>query len=124
VTAAWSWPPKAALFPLVTGVPLLALALVQLALQLRAPELPVTRDRRRTLLTFGWMAAFVLLVFLAGFPSAIPLFVFAYLLVQGAAGWLRATVLAAAAWSAFHVLFERVLRLSFDGGLLGGWLGS
>ncbi len=124
IAAAWSWPLKAALFPLVTGLPLLVLALLQLALQLRAPEPPVMQERRRALTTFAWMAGFVLLVALAGFPMAIPLFVFSYLTVQASAGWGRSVLLAAAAWGFFHVLFERVLRFSFDAGLLGSWLGS
>jgi hypothetical protein len=124
IASAWSWPLKAALFPLVTGVPLLVLALVQLALQLRSPEAPVLEERRRTFATFGWMAAFIVLVVLAGFPVAVPLFVFSYLLLHASAGWARALVLAAAAWGFFHLLFERVLRFPFDSGLLGAALGS
>jgi hypothetical protein len=119
VAAAWSWPLKAALFPLVTGVPLLVLALIALALQLRAPEPPVIEDRRRTLTTFAWIGAFILLVVLGGFPTAVPVFVFFYLVMQAAAGWVRSIVLSVAAWAFFHVLFERLLRFPFDRGLLG-----
>ena len=124
VVAAWSWPPKAALFPLVIGVPLFILALVQLFLQLRDPESPHELEARRTLATFAWMAAFIVLVLLAGFPTAVPLFVFSYLLLQGSAGWVRSIALGAAAWGCFHLLFERLLRFPFDEGLVRGWLGS
>jgi hypothetical protein len=124
VAAAWSWPLKAALFPLVIGVPLFILALLQLFLQLRAPEPPLALERRRTLATFAWMAAFIVLVVLAGFPTAVPLFVFSYLMVQSSAGWGWSIALSAAAWGFFHLLFERLLRFPFDDGLVRGWLGS
>jgi hypothetical protein len=120
--AASTWPLKAALFPRVTAAPLLVLALLQLFLQLRAPELLLTQERRRTLTAFAWMAGFVLLVVLGGFPTAIPVFVFSYLMVHASAGWVRSTLLSAAAWGFFHLLFERMLRLPFDSGLLGSWL--
>jgi hypothetical protein len=139
VVSAWAWPLKAALFPLVMGIPLLALALVQLVLDLRgnteavegpvmdlalsaevAPELA----RRRTRLIFAWMAAFVVLVFLVGFPLAVPLFVFSYLMLQSEAGWWRSLALTAAAWGFFYGLFERLLRFPFGTGLIQGWLDS
>ncbi len=123
VFAAWSFPPKAALFPLVTGVPLFVLAVAQLVLQLRDPEPPVGSERRRALAAFAWMAAFIALVVLAGFPTAVPLFVFSYLMLQRAAPWWQSAALAAAAWGVFHLLFERLLRFPFDGGLVRGWLG-
>lgn len=123
VFAAWSWPIKAALFPLVIGIPLFALAAAQLALQLRDPEPPLEPERRKTLATFGWMAGFIVLVVLAGFPTAVPLFVFSYLIAQRAAPWWQSIALAAAAWGVFHLLFERLLRFPFDGGLVRAWLG-
>jgi len=125
VAAAWSWPLKAALFPLVIGVPLLVLALMQFFLHLREPEPSPSPapGHARTLATFAWMAGFIALVVLAGFPIAVPLFVFLYLLTQDSAGWWRSIALGAAAWGVFHLLFERLLRFPFDGGLVRGWLG-
>jgi hypothetical protein len=138
IVSASSWPLKARLFPLVTAIPLLVLALVQIFLDLRrGPETPddIARDialstdvsptiaRRRMLLTFAWMAAFVALVFLVGFPLAVPLFVFSYLMFQSAEGWWRSVALTAAAWGFFYGLFERVLRLPFGSGFVQNWLG-
>lgn len=123
VYAAWSFPEKAALFPLVTGVPLFVLAVAQLVLQLRDPEPPVESERRRTLEAFAWMVGFIALVVLAGFPTAVPVFVLAYLVAQRAAPWWQSIALAAAAWGMFHLLFEQLLRFPFDGGLVRAWLG-
>ena len=138
IGSAWSWPLKAQLFPLVTAIPLLVLALAQLYLDLRgkaepasgpavdlAPstEVPATIARRRTLQTFAWMAGFIALVFLIGFPPAVPLFVFCYLMLQSAAGWWRSLALTAAAWGFFYGLFERLLRFPFGAGVIQTWLG-
>jgi hypothetical protein len=129
VVAALAWPLKAALFPLVMGIPLLALALAQVGLDLRDARQPADADpegsrtrsesaRRRTLAIFAWMAAFIVLVLLAGFPIAVPLFVFCYLVMQSRAGWGLSIALAAAAWGFFHVVFERLLHFPFEAGLL------
>jgi hypothetical protein len=138
IVSASSWPLKARLFPLVTAIPLLVLALVQLFLDLRgkaeatdtvasdialSTDVPPAIARRRTLLTFAWMVAFVTLVFLVGFPLAVPLFVFSYLVLQSAEGLWRSLALTAAAWGFFHGVFERVLRLPFGAGIVQNWLG-
>ena len=138
VVSASSWPFKAALFPLVMGIPLLALALVQLAFDLQgktdpaegpamdlAPSADVAPElaRRRTLLIFAWMAGFIVLVLLVGFPLAVPLFMFSYLMLQSAAGWWRSLALTAAAWGFFYGLFERLLHFPFGSGLVQTWLG-
>lgn len=122
VVAALAWPLKAGLFPLVMGIPLLALALAQLGLDLRDAGEPAEAApqiaRRRTLAIFAWMAAFIVLVLLLGFPIAVPLFVFCYLSMQSRAGWGLSIALAAAAWGFFHVVFERLLHFPFEAGLL------
>jgi hypothetical protein len=121
VYAALRWPPKAALFPLVMGIPLLVLALAQLVVDLRDPPAASPAGQRRALRTFAWMAAFIILVLLLGFPIAVPVFVLAYLLLASREGWLLSATLAAAAWGAFHLLFQRLLHFPFEGGLIGGW---
>lgn len=118
---ALSWPPKAALFPLVMGIPLLVLALAQLIADLR--QAPAADDGwRRGVVVFAWMAVFIVLVLLAGFPIAVPIFVLAYLLLESRERWGLSLALAAAAWGFFHLLFERLLHFPFDAGLIRDWL--
>ena len=123
VYAASRWPPKAALFPLTMGIPLLVLALVQVVVELRDP--PAREDQglanRRSSAVFAWMAGFIALVLLFGFPIAVPVFVLSYLVVASREGWLLSAVLAAAAWGAFHLLFQRLLHFPFETGLITGW---
>jgi hypothetical protein len=123
VYAALRWPPKAALFPLVMGIPLLVLALAQVLIDLREPPAaaPVLA-RRRAYGVFAWMVIFIALVLLAGFPAAVPVFVLSYLVIAGRESWLLSTTLAAAAWAVFHLLFQRLLHFPFDAGLITDWL--
>lgn len=120
VYAALRWPPKAALFPLVMGIPLLVLALAQFTVDLRQRTPATPPGSGRALAVFGWMAGFIVLVLLAGFPIAVPVFVLSYLVIAGE-GWLLSIALAGAAWGAFHLLFQRLLHFPFEGGLIGGW---
>ena len=120
VYKALSWPPKAALFPLVMGIPLLVLALAQVLVDLRHPP-RAAAGWRRSLVVFAWMAVFIVLVLLAGFPVAVPVFVFAYLLLESRERFGLALTLAAAAWGFFHLLFERLLHFPFDAGLIRDW---
>jgi hypothetical protein len=122
VFTALRWPPKAALFPLVMGIPLLVLALVQLVIELREPQRaegpPGTA--RTALAILAWMAGFIALVLLIGFPLAVPLLIFAYLRIAGRESWLLSIALAVAAWGIFHLLFEKLLHFPFEAGLLIG----
>jgi hypothetical protein len=67
------------------------------------------------------MGTFIVLVVLAGFPVAVPVFVLSYLVVEGRERWPLALVLAGAAWGAFHLLFERLLHFPFEAGLIADW---
>ena len=118
---ALSWPPKAALFPLVMGIPLLVIAVAQVIVDLRQPP-AAGEEWRRGVVVFIWMAVFIALVLLAGFPIAVPIFVFAYLLLESRESWGLALTLAAAAWGFFHLLFERLLHFPFEAGLIRDWL--
>ena len=123
VYAALRWPPKAALFPLTMGIPLLVLAIAQTVIELRSPQPagPAAGAVRRSVAVFAWMGAFILLVLLAGFPIAVPIFVFFYLVMQSREKIALSIALSAAAWGAFYLLFIRVLHFPFDDGLIRSW---
>jgi hypothetical protein len=122
VYTALRWPPKAALFPLTMGIPLVVLAVAQVLIDLRdPPQAPAADAGRRSVAVFAWMATFIALVLLAGFPTAVPLFVFSYLVLQSRESLGLSIALAAAAWGAFHLLFERMLHFPFEAGLIQDW---
>ena len=79
--------------------------------------------RRRAIETFAWIGGFILLVFLLGFPIAVPLFMISYLTMQSRIGWLQSMALTAGAWGFFYFLFQRLLNLQFEDGLIQTWMG-
>jgi hypothetical protein len=135
VVSAWRWPFKAALFPLAVGIPLVVVAGAQLVLDLRGRgepaagpavdlqfggDVPEDVARRRAGALFAWIVGFVALVWLVGFPIAVPVFMASYLLFGSATHWLVAAGLTAAAWAFFYGVFQWALRLPFE----AGWLQS
>jgi hypothetical protein len=135
VIAAWFWPWKAALFPLVIGIPLFLLSATEAAWVIwgrgetsgkRATlhdfqisqELPEPQIVRRSAVAAAWIVGFFAAILLLGFPIAVPLFVFLYLKLHAGEGWTLTLVLTAATWGFFYGLFERMLHLPFP----AGWL--
>lgn len=137
IFAASRWSFKTGFFPLAVAIPLLALTLLHFYLELfGAPETskgPAVEAefsnevapevaRRRVITMFSWMAGFILLVYLLGFPVTVPLFLFFYLKIQSEVSWTKSIVLTAITWSLFYGLFQRLVRIQFEAGAIQGWL--
>jgi hypothetical protein len=131
IYSAHGWPFKAGFFPLAIAIPLLALALLQLSLELFGPpeaadnraaetefsnEVPPEVARRRAIAIFTWITAFILFVYFVGFPLAVPLFVFLFLKMQSNVSWRGSCALTAITWGFFYALFERLINLRFEPG--------
>ena len=136
VYIASGWPWKAALFPIVIGIPVFCLAAAEVlwvllgtasadpALDFRiSSDLPARTIARRTLQAAAWMAGFFAAIALTGFPVAVPLFVFLYLRLQGGESWVSSLAFSAAVWGCFYAIFGWLLRLPFPAGWIQGWLG-
>jgi hypothetical protein len=138
IFAASRWSFKTGFFPLAVAIPLLALTLLHLYLESfgvpetsKGPALDTefSNDvapevaRRRVITIFSWMAGFVLLVYLLGFPLTVPLFVFFYLKIQSRVGWTQSIILTAITWALFYGLFQRLVRIQFEAGVVQSWLG-
>jgi putative tricarboxylic transport membrane protein len=133
------WSFKTALFPLVTSIPLFLLAGTQFMLELfrgdqeaasgPAVELELTDDiepriaRKRIVGILIWIAGFIALVFLVGFPIAVPVFIFSYLSLQSGVGWWLTFSLTAIAWLCFYGLFQWMLNLPFEEGFIQTLMG-
>ncbi|HXG51553.1 MAG TPA: tripartite tricarboxylate transporter TctB family protein [candidate division Zixibacteria bacterium] len=133
IHSASQWPFKAGFFPLAAAIPLLILALAHLLLQLYgkpeaaagaaveaefSAEVPPEVARRRAVTIFGWMAGFIAMVYLASFPVAVPLFLFLFLKLQSRTSWRSSFVLTAITWGFFYALFQRIVHLQFESGLI------
>ena len=138
IFAASRWSFKTGLFPLAVAIPLLVLTLLHLYLESfgvpeasKGPALDTEFSnevapevaRRRVITIFSWMAGFVLLVYLLGFPLTVPLFVFFYLKIQSRVGWTQSILLTAITWGIFYGLFQRLVRIQFEAGFVQSWLG-
>jgi hypothetical protein len=138
IFAASRWSFKTGFFPLAVAIPLLGLTLLHFYFELfGAPErregpaveaefsnqVPPEVARWRVITMFSWMAAFILAVYLLGFPLTVPLFVFLFLKIQSEVSWTKSIVLMAIAWVCFHGLFQRLVRIQFETGAVQSWLG-
>lgn len=129
--AAFDWPLKAKLFPMVIGIPLFCLAAAEVAwiLLAKAPEeempdeVPPELARRRSLLAAAWILGFLASVVLLGFPIAVPLFVLLYLKLQGRERWGISIAITLGTWALFYGLFDLLLHLPFPAGWLLSWFG-
>jgi len=68
---------------------------------------------------WGWILGFYAAIRIIGFPTAVPLFVFGYAKTYGA-GWLLASLLAAAAWAFIYGVFEHILHVPWPEPFLAG----
>ncbi len=138
IYSALGWKFKTALFPLTVSIPLAVLATVQLLFVMFGKEesaegaamdidfaidVPPQVARRRVLNTFAWIAAFILLVYLLGFPPTVPLFIFSYLKFQSGVSWLNAVIATAVTWGCFYLLFQWLVHIQFESGAVQTWLG-
>jgi len=138
ILTASRWSFKTGFFPLAIAIPLLLLVFMHLYLEFfRAPEISkgpaVDADfsgdvdenvaRRRIIITFSWIAGFILAVYLIGFPSTVPLFMFFYLKFQSKANWFQSLALTAITWILFHLLFQKLVHIQFEAGAIQTWLG-
>jgi hypothetical protein len=136
VYAARGWRIYAKLLPWVVGIPLLVMALSQLALDIRKREaeaeplspggigdgLPADVVRKRTLTVVGYLVGLFFSIWLLGFSLSIPLFVFLYLKLESGEGWWFSLLLSTLTWGFIIGLFEWLLDQPFPSGLLMEWL--
>lgn len=133
--ASWGWPFRTALFPRLIALPILFLALIELALNIWSTEseqeghavdfqftdtTEPALARKRTIAIIIWMLGFLMLILLVGFPLAVPIFVFMYLKVAGGESWTLTVVLTAISWFFMEGFFNRLLHLPFPEGLIFG----
>jgi hypothetical protein len=143
VYEAQEWRLQARLYPWAIGIPMVVLAIIQVILDLKgykakepsdgAPPVPMdfqftkgidaTTARNRTLVMFGWLFGFFLIVYFLGFNIGIPLMVFSYLRFQAKEPWILSIILTIVAFVFFWVLFVKLLTLPFPEGKIFTWLG-
>jgi hypothetical protein len=130
------WPLGTRLFPWVVGVPVLALSLVQIGLELyqalrpeqtnkvETGDLQVDWGMTTTVVAqkagayFGWLLALFFGVWIFGFFVAIPLYAFLYLKIQAQEGWIASLTLTLGVCIFFVGLFDQILHIAWPNPLL------
>lgn len=132
VIMALRWPFKTALFPVIIAIPVVIMAVIELAMNLQGRkkaekggvDFKLSEDvdpkvaMRRTLVTFAWIVGFFLLIVLVGFPIAVLLFLLLNLKLQAREGWPLTLILTAATTVFFYGLFIRLLDINFYEGVI------
>ncbi|MFB3886603.1 MAG: tripartite tricarboxylate transporter TctB family protein [Thermodesulfobacteriota bacterium] len=132
IVTAIKWPFKTALFPTIVSLFIFFGAMAEFLLNFHEGEQMSMKEdsvdfqlsedvdpalaSRRTLLGFGWIIGFFLLILLFGFLLAIPLMVFLFLKVQSKEGWGISLGLTALALVFFYGLFIWLLNIPFPRG--------
>lgn len=135
--ASLDWPFRTALFPRLIAIPLLFLAIAEMVMILalgeeknrsHAVDFELTSTiepalaARRTLSVIAWILGFLVLILAAGFPVAVPVFVFLYLKAAGREPWALTILLAFVAWILVEGLFVRFLNIPFADGWIAAFL--
>lgn len=131
------WEPRAALFPLVIGVPNLILAIVVFGEELfqstrrvaseayaleKEPEIDPILARKRAVLIASWIVGFFLSIWLLGFTLSAAVASFLYLKFGAGEKWPISIILSVLAWAFFYGLFDYTLHLPFPEGELFLWV--
>lgn len=127
------WGPRSGLFPVVIALPVLAMAIVQLVVDVRAAiqvravegpssapeaEVPPEVVRQRSIVILSTIVGWVLAIWALGFIVSTPLATFLYLKVGARESWRISLSLAAAAGVTFYVFFVYLLRVPAPPGVL------
>jgi hypothetical protein len=136
VIIAMDWPWKAALFPIVIGIPVFCMATAEVIWGLLDPaarseamdfqlsgHLPQKIATQRTLLAIAWMLGFLAAIVLLGFPLTVALLVFVFVKFQGREGWVTSGVFTIVVWVFFYAIFDHLLHLPFPAGWIQTWVG-
>jgi len=115
-----TYPFKAALMPLVVGIPGALLCLFRLLIELRrAPVVaPAGPPIRRELVLLGWWAIFIAGIVLFGFVIATPVLLYAYLRFESGEPHWRALLIAAGGLAVVYGIFVTALQVQLWPGFL------
>ncbi len=136
VLTAGNWPLKTALFPIATAIVIFVLSIIGFILVLSGKdtddgtardfsltELEGRSTTKPTLVAFGWIAGFFLLVIAVGFEIAVPLFVFLSCYYQGKEKLWVSGAMAGFSLAFFWFLFIWLLATPMNQGLVEHMLG-
>ncbi|MDA8125966.1 MAG: tripartite tricarboxylate transporter TctB family protein [Deltaproteobacteria bacterium] len=129
-----NWNSTTALFPKSVGYPMLALLIAILVIDILkglrrkekgkgAEEDDFSAKNRCMVVYLSWLVGFALLVWAISIQYAIPIYIFAYMKIQGKYSWLKSALYAAAATAFVFLLFQYAFSVSWPDGEIQTLLG-
>jgi len=76
----------------------------------------------RGFIFFGWMVAFLGSMSLIGLIPTVPIFIIAYMRLEGGEKYRHALIMAAVMLTLIYVVFDQLLAIPWPPSLLGDWL--
>jgi hypothetical protein len=73
---------------------------------------------RKLMEIYAWTIGFLILIYLFGFLIAIPVFMLAFLRINGHIPWSKTIAVSAVTWALIYALFEMMLKAELFRGLL------
>ena len=126
-----NWNSTTALFPQSVGIPMLALLVVILVLDIRKGRRQKEKEdavdecgqdfptrNRAMVLYLSWLVGFAVVVWAIGLIYTIPIYIFSYMTLQGKFGWLKSAIYAAAATAFIFLLFQYAFHVAWPEGEL------
>jgi hypothetical protein len=85
----------------------------------KTAHLPGATILSRGFMFFGWMAGFMLLMWIIGLIPAVPIFIISYMRLEGREKWRIVIPMAAAVVLLIYVVFDQLLAIPWPPTLLG-----
>ena len=76
----------------------------------------------RGFMFFGWLVAFLCSMAMIGLLPTVPIFVVAYMRLEGPEKWRHAFIMAAVMTILIYVVFDQLLSIPWPPTLLGAWM--
>jgi TctA family transporter len=88
----------------------------------KTEHLPADIILLRGAMFFGWLVAFLCSMAVIGLLPTVPIFVVAYMRLEGPEKWRHAFIMAAAMTILIYVVFDQLLAIPWPPTLLGSWM--
>jgi hypothetical protein len=87
----------------------------------KTAHLPASTILLRGFAFFGWMVAFLCSMAVIGLIPTVPLFVVAYMRLEGPEQWRHVALMATVMVALIYVVFDQLLSIPWPPTLLGTW---
>jgi len=104
------------------GLAAIASSKIHMDVASKTEHLPADIILLRGAMFFGWLVAFLCSMAVIGLLPTVPIFVVAYMRLEGPEKWRHAFIMAAVMTILIYVVFDQLLSIPWPPTLLGQWM--